>query len=112
MSRIRTKGRPQLAVVQSNLVKVPLAESLCYEPRTGIVKMGRTIRSNFYVYRLEKKYLAKVKLAVQGAVLTEMGLVPDDEFLLWCFQKDLGGGNALEHHDDRMRPLGRHTEGS
>jgi hypothetical protein len=58
-----------------------------FEPATGIVK--RTpIRSNFYVYRLEDKFLAKVEFAVQNARLDSPGFIYDNEFCAWLQAND------------------------
>jgi hypothetical protein len=59
-----------------------------FEPRTGIVKR-EPIRSNFYVYRLEQKYLAKVELAVENdSSLHDIGLVYPQEFMQWLDSVD------------------------
>jgi len=55
--------------------------------QNGLVSR-RPIRSNFYVYRLPEKYLAKVELAVHRAKVGTAGLEHDTEFLVWLDNED------------------------
>jgi hypothetical protein len=48
----------------------------------------KPIRSNFYVYRLAEKHLAKVELAVKDAKIGDGGLVYEKEFLVWLEGQD------------------------
>jgi hypothetical protein len=62
-------------------------ERIFFEPQTGIVK-SEPIRSNFYVFRLESKHLAKVELAVSKAMLQDEGFVYSMEFIEWLHEND------------------------
>jgi hypothetical protein len=63
-------------------------EFIYFEPRTGICKSA-PIRSNFYVYRLPSRCLAKVELAVvNDSALRDIGLVYPEEFMRWLEAND------------------------
>lgn len=56
-------------------------------PQNGLVSR-QPIRSNFYVYRLREKHLAKVELATNIAKLGSGGYVHEPEFLGWLEAND------------------------
>lgn len=56
-------------------------------PQNGLVSRC-PIRSNFYVYRLREKCLAKVELATNKAKLGSGGYVHEPEFLSWLAEND------------------------
>jgi hypothetical protein len=58
-----------------------------FDPQRGIIQ-NQPIRSNFYIYRLPGRCLAKVQLVIQGATLGSGGFSYDKEFLEWLEKND------------------------
>jgi len=56
-------------------------------PQNGLTSR-RPIRSNFYVYRLPERCLAKCELACNSAKLGSGGYQHDREFLEWLEEND------------------------
>jgi hypothetical protein len=67
--------------------KLDKGRTIFFVPQTGVISRDPQ-RSNFYVYRLADKCLAKLQIEVNRATVGSAGLEYDKEFLIWLEGQD------------------------